>query len=268
MDHLEETLQKVRTRYEADEHIVAVLLIGSFARGTAHQRSDIDLSFVVSPSELERRRNAGALHVDASDLRAEGHIGGGVVDVPFMRAVAERGPEPARYAFTAARVLFSRDTEVTRLLPAIPVYRERERLEKMRSFVSQLPVHLSYLVLGDLSDNAWLLGQTATELVFFAGRLILAHNRVLYGNRKQFMRQLTEAAEKPTEMVDLAQELMRTPGTKQQQPRGWASEKAREFSDLVMGFRDWPAAPEGPWARYGRDRETNWIDGSPALADS
>lgn len=226
----------------------------------ARDDSDIDLVFVVSTAELERRRATGSLSADASDLAQwpRGHVGGGVVDLPFLRAAAERGPEPARFAFTNARVLFTREPEVERVLPQIPVYQERERLEKVRSFVSQLPVHLAYLELGARSDNPWLLAQTATELVFFAGRLILAHNHILFGNRKQFMQQLAAAADKPEGIVERAQELMRTP----------SEARAHAFYELVIGFRDWPAAPEGPWARFQRDRETNWLNRPAALADA
>ena len=88
--------------------------------------------------------------------------------------------------------------------------------------------------------------------------MILEHNRILYGNRKQFMSQLATAAEKPDGIAQAAQELMRAPSIA----------RAREFYELVMGYRDWPAAPEGPWSRFSRDRETNWFDGQAALADS
>lgn len=259
-DHHERALEHIQARFEVDEEIVALLLIGSVARGSARPGSDIDLLFVVSPDALTHRRTEGRLSIDVSDLAdwPRGHAGGGVVDLPFLRAVAERGPEPARYAFTSCRALFTRDAEVTRLLTRIPVYQEHERLEKMRSFVSQLPVHLSYLVLGELSKNPWLLSQTACELVFFAGRLLLAHNRVLYGNRKQFMRQLADAPDKPDDIVARAEELMAAP----------TIARAQAFHDLVISFRDWPAAPEGAWARFSRDRETNWLAGSAALADS
>lgn len=258
--HHERTLEQVRARYERDATLVALLVIGSVARGSAQDGSDIDLVFVVSTAELERRRATGSLSVDASDLAQwpRGHVGGDVVDLPFLRAAAERGPEPARFAFTNARVLFAREPEIERLLPQIPVYQERERLEKMRSFVSQLPMHLSFLVLGARSGNPWLLAQTATELVFFAGRLILAHNHILFGNRKQFMQQLAAAADKPEGIVERAQGLMRMPN----------EDRARAFYELVIGFREWPAAPEGPWERFQRDRVTNWLNGPVALADA
>ena len=67
--------------------------------------------------------------------------------------VAERGPEPARYAFTNCRVLFAREAE-SLICHAHPVYQEHERLEKMRSFVSQLPVHLLSRA-RELSRNPW-----------------------------------------------------------------------------------------------------------------
>lgn len=258
--HHEQALERIKARYEPDPSFIAVLVIGSVARGTAGDRSDIDLVFVVPTAELERRRAAGALHIDASDLAhwQRGQASGEVVDLAFLRAVAERGPEPARSAFTNARILFTRDTDVARVLPLIPVYQEHERLEKMRSFVSQLPVHLSFLELGEYSRNDWLLAQTSSELVLFAGRLILAHNRVMFANRKQFIEQLRSVTEKPEGMVEQAQELMRAPSIA----------RAHAFYELVMGFRDWPAPPEGPWTRNQRDRVTNWLQGAPALADS
>lgn len=250
----------MRERFEADTSLVGLIVIGSVARGTAHDRSDIDLVFVVGPAELARRRTSGALHIDASDLAEwpRGHVGGDVTDIDFLRAVADRGPEPARFAFTAARVVFARDAKIAGVLRRIPVFQESERLEKMQGFVSQLPVHLSYLVLGDLSGNAWLRAQSAAELVFFAGRLLLEHNRILYGNRKQFMAQLAAAPEKPEGLVEAAQELTRAPSIA----------RAQAFFDLVMGYRDWPADRHGPWSRFSRDRETNWVDGQAALADS
>jgi predicted nucleotidyltransferase len=258
-EHHERTLAILRARFESDVEIVALLVIGSVARGSPMPDSDIDLLFVVSPADLARRRSEGHLSIDVSQFAdwPHGHAGGGVIDLPFLRAVAERGPEPARYAFTNCRVLFTRDDEVLQLLPRIAVYQEHERSEKLRSFASQLPVHLSYLVLGELSRNPWLLSQTACELVFFAGRLILAHNRVLYRNRKQFMRQLADAPEKPEGMVAQAQALMAAPSIA----------GARAFYDLVVGFREWPAAPEGAWARFSLDRETNWLSGPPSLPD-
>lgn len=258
--HHQTALEALQRRFAPDPSMLAVILVGSVARGTASERSDMDLLFVVTDDERDRRQASGELLIDASDLGGwpRAHIGGHVIDRRYLASVAQRGPEPARYAFTSARVLVSRDPSIDSIVPTIAVYQEHERLEKMRSFVSQLPVHLSYLQLGVWSKNSWLAAQTATELVFFGGRLMLAHNRILYANRKQFISQLETAPEKPSTIVEEGQALMRAP----------TIEGAHRFHDLAMGFREWPTAPEGPWSRYTRDREVNWLVGPAALADS
>jgi predicted nucleotidyltransferase len=253
-------IDRLRERYADGPEVIAMLVIGSVARGDARDDSDIDCLLVVSEAELERRKARSELSFSADDLfeDAPGHAGGGIVDLKFLREVADHGPEPARYAFTAAQVIISRDPEIAALLREIPVYQESERAEKMLSFASQLPVHMSYLELGEYSRNAWLLAETAVELVLFGGRLILAHNRVLFPNRKQFMRVLAAAPEKPEGLVAAAETLTRQPSIA----------TARRFYESVMSFRDWPIPAEGPWARFQLDRETNWRKGPPALADS
>ena len=253
-------IDDLRNRFGSDEAILALLVIGSVARGDARADSDVDCCFVVTDDEFRGRESAGELsiRVAAPADWPRGQVGGGIVDFGYLSEAAERGPEPARYAFQDAIVVFTHDPAIPALVRRIPFYQEHERLEKMRSFASQLPVHLSYLHLAEYSRNSWLLAQTATELVLFAGRLVLAHNRILFPNRKQFMRVLATAPEKPDGMVELADRLMAAPSIA----------LAQEFHDLVVGFAEWPAPPEGHWSRFSRDRETNWRTGPPALADS
>ena len=254
----ERAIEQLRARYERDPNVLGLIVIGSVARGDAGARSDVDCVLVVTTEEWRRLEARSALSFRADDVMPGGHVGGGIVELVFLLDAADRGPEPTRYAFSSARIVFTRDERIAEVLTRIPVYQERERAEKMKSFVSQLPVHLSYLELGEYSGNAWLLAETAVELVLFGGRLILAHNRILFPNRKQFIRALAAAAEKPDGIVDLAQDLMRAPSIA----------RAKLFYDAVMGFRDWPVPTEGHWARFQIDRETNWRRGPTALADS
>jgi hypothetical protein len=254
----EDAIALVRDRLMADPDVVALIVIGSVARGEARDRSDVDLVVVLTEEAARQRAARSELSFRPDDLGVGIHVGGGFVDESFLRDVAARGPEPSRYAFLKARLVFSRSPAIAGLLERIPVYQESERLEKMISFVSQLPVHLSYLQLGEYSGNAWLLAQTASELVLFGGRLILAHNRILFPNRKQFIRVLATAPERPDGVMEMADALMAAP----------AIANAKRFHDAVMAFHDWPQAPDGPWARFQIDRETNWRAGRAALADS
>jgi predicted nucleotidyltransferase len=254
----EEAVALARDRLTSDPDVVAMVVIGSVARGEAHDRSDVDLVVVLTEEAARKRAARSELSFRPDDLGTRVHVGGDLVDETFLRDVADRGPEPSRFAFLNARLIFSRSPTIAGILERIPVYQESERAEKMTSFVSQLPVQLSYLELGEYSRNAWLLAQTAVELVLFGGRLILAHNRILFPNRKQFIRVLATAPERPDGVMEMADALMTAPSIA----------NAKRFHDAVMDFHDWPQAPEGPWARFQIDRETNWRAGRAALADS
>lgn len=252
------TVEWLRRRCAGDPRIEALVVIGSTARGEALAGSDVDCAIVLDREDREQRAQRGELgmHGAAADGRVE--FGGEFTDMDVLRLTAQRGPEPARFAFTKAIVAFSRIPDLASVLSRIPVYPEAEREEKMKSFVSQLPVHLAYLKHAVYAKKEWLLAQTAVELVLFGGRLILAENRILFPNRKHFIASLERAPRKPDGLVDLARELSAHPSIA----------LAQRFHDSVMSFADWPVPPEGHWARFSKDRETNWRTSRPALADS
>jgi hypothetical protein len=258
--HHRQIIESLRDRSLARPEILALVVVGSVARGEARADSDVDCVLVLTDEAYQRQSQSGRVLLDANDLGddAAAHVGGSVVDLPYLRAAAERGPEPTRYAYTDAMVIFSRDPTIAPLLAQIPVYPEHERTEKLQSFVSQLPVHFSYLELGEYSRNPYILAETAVQLVLFGGRLILAHNRMLYPNRKQFFRVLERAPEKPAGFLDLASTLLERPSIA----------AARAFLEAVEGFASWPGPPEGRWARYVRDVERRWQFSLAPLADS
>jgi hypothetical protein len=258
--HHQRTIARLAERLQADPDALALLLIGSVARGEARADSDVDFYLVVTDAAYRERRAADRLWVPADDLCDEpgGHAGGRALDLAYLRDVAARGPEPARFAFVGATPVFTRVPDLAELLVPIVRYPEQERTAKLISFASQLPVHLSYLELGEYSSNPYLLAQTAVELVLFGGRLILAHNRMLYPNRKWFMREFERAPDKPAGIVELARQLLVQPSIA----------LATTFCELILGFQPWPQPAEGALARFQNDREFNWRQGSAALADS
>ncbi|MGE5579850.1 MAG: nucleotidyltransferase domain-containing protein [Bacillota bacterium] len=257
--HHQSMIDRLVERYRDDENVLALVLVGSVARGDARPDSDVDCMMIVTDDEYQWCENAYRMSFSADDLcdYPDGHAGGGIHPLHHLHRIADRGPEPVRFMTSGARPILSRVRGLEELLARCSIYPERERTQKMMSFVSQLPVHLSYLELGEYSRNRYLLAETAVKLVLFGGRLILAHNRMLYPGRKWFMRELGRAPEKPDGIVDSALTLTASPSIA----------KAREFVETVMTFRDWPKPPEGYWDRYRRDSEATWITGRGPLED-
>ena len=255
-----ETIDGMERRYRADPDLLALLVIGSIARGEATEHSDVDAIAILADDAFARRFPTGRPTRTIEEL--SWFAGDPPVATPWpkatLSAAARRGPEPARFAFVDVIIVFSRDGEIDALLPKIAAFPEHEREEKLASFAAQLPIHLSFLVLADYSENPYLLTDTSHELALFGGRLILSHNRLLYPGRKQFMRQLERASDAPDHLPWLMRRLLRQPSIP----------TANNFCDAILAFHEWPQPAEGQGARYLHDRDEAWLWRPPALADS
>ncbi len=102
--HHEMSIENMKEYFRKHEAI-ALILVGSVAKGI--ERLDSDLDGVVIISEEE-----------------------------YLKDLAEKGSEPARNGFTKAKILFCNDMEIENILPQIPVFQIKEREEKLLSFYS------------------------------------------------------------------------------------------------------------------------------------
>jgi hypothetical protein len=219
----------------------------------------VDFCLVVSEDEVQRSKAANSLSLCLTDLAVAPcpEANGRKITVPYLQALADHGNEPYRYSFVDAQVVSSREPAIEPIIRRCATYPEHERLAKMMSFVAQIPVHFSFLEFGHYSQTHYVLYETAVKIVLFAGRLILAHNRMLYPGRKGFMRELAKAPDKPAHMMVLADNLLSAP----------AIDTARAFIDAVMNFADWPQPPEGIGPRFMFDSVDQWERGWCPLED-
>ena len=254
-----ETLQKLKHHFEADPSFRALIIVGSVARGEATEGSDLDFVLVATDEEYAKRQAEKNLFYTADGFvnQSQGQAGGYIIDFQYLLDAVERGDERTRFQFVKAQVLFSRIANLEHVLADIAAYPEHERIEKMKGFYSQLPLHLSFMELAEYSQNAYLLSETAVALVLFGGRLILAHNRMLYPSRKWFMREFERAPDKPDSVIDLATRLLREPGI----------QNAKTFYDSVNNHTDWPKPEEGTWQRIHEDSVWNWRKNMISLAE-
>jgi hypothetical protein len=106
-------------------------------------------------------------------------------------------------------------------------------------------------------ENLYLLGTSINKMVLFGGRLILAHNELLYPYHKWFLRVLADAKEKPFELLACIENLYQTP----------SAENAEFFYELIKNFRDWPILEKGWPAQFMLDSELNWQTGATPVDD-
>lgn len=257
--HHELAIRKLAEHFAQQEGYLAVIAGGSVAKGVESEYADIDAMLVVTDEEYERRKASNNLTYFSMEFcdYPGGYVDGKIIDLGYLRAAAERGNEATRAAFTGAIVAWSALPEIGELVKRIPVYQKHKQRDKMRSFYAQFEAAYWYLGEALKRGDRYLLLHAASDLVLYGGRLVLAHNEILYPYHKLFLGELARAPEKPEGLMESIQRLLEEPD----------AESARAFHDAVWGFRQWADPPE-PWnLRFIHDTELAWLDGKPYVGD-
>jgi predicted nucleotidyltransferase len=257
--HHERAIRKLADHFSRQEGYLAVIVGGSVAKGVETEYADIDVMLVVTDELYERHRQANNLIYFSMDFcdYPGGYVDGKIITLEYLRAAAERGNEATRAAFTGAFVACSSVPEVDELVRSIPVYQKHEQQEKIRSFLAQFEAAHWYLGEALKRDDRYLLVHAASDLVLYGGRLILAHNEILYPYHKLFMTELEKAPERPANLMELIRVLLEEPN----------AENARAFYDAIKGFRQWDESSEFWAIRFMKDTELAWLENTAYVGD-
>jgi predicted nucleotidyltransferase len=259
LEHHAKTIQKLTTCFQNDSGFLALLIGGSVARGWAIADSDVDIMLVATDKEYAQREASGDLgifdHVMADYPR--GMVEGKIIDLTFLRDVADHGSEPARFAFRDTIVAFSHLPELTSLLARIPMYPEHRHGEKMRAFASQFAIYKWYQWDSERRQNTYLCNWATNHVILFGGRLILAHNRILYPYHKWFLHQLRLAPQKPEGLMQQIDILLKRPDSGQ----------VSVFYEMVTNFLSLDIDMDQAAVNFVHQTEWNWRDGTPPLVD-
>ena len=258
LPHHAATVTALTQQMSADPDVLALVLGGSIARGFATPASDVDVTIVVSPEDLARRAAAHRLHYNATDVVTYegGYIDGKYVDLAGLRLVAERGSDPARYAFVGARVLFSRVDGLADLVAEITRYPQAERASRIERFAAQLLAWRWYHSQGVAKGDAYLTTASLAKVVLFACRLVLAQNSLLYPHHKWLMRVTAGAPDAPTDLVPRLLVLSADPAGADV---GDVDALVRDLFDRYGIDRE---AADAAWpTHFIRDSENAWVHG-------
>ena len=258
-EHHARTIGKVTELFRNNPAYPALIVGGSIVKGLARPDSDVDLVLVATDEEYEKRKAAGQLQYFTRELcdYEGGYVDGKVVNLQFLKDAAQRGSEPARSAFVGAYLCYSRIPGLEDLMAGIPVYQESERRTKIESFLSQVMLLKWFVGEAEKRNQLYLMSQVVSNLVLFAGRIVLAHNRILFPAHKWFMTLVERAPEKPEGFVAAAEELLSRP----------CRETGDRLHDMVLGWQDWKWPFDRAVQRYMEDIEWTWRTGRPSLQE-
>ena len=252
-------IQRLRDKYEGDPRYRALIIVGSVATGEASEGADVDHLIVATDEEFARRVADETIHYSTEDLAdyPGGYVEGKFVDYGFLEEAAARGSEPARAQFVGAQVVFSDIPGLQELVASLAEYPEAEREGKIRTFYAHMMVLRDYLDYGEQKGEPYIVARAASGVALFAGRLILAHNRILYPYHKWFMRELRRAPDKPDGFLDMLDALLKSP----------TAAKCDALCACVNDFMDLGRHKPGWISRFVMDTEWNWRHGRGPVED-
>lgn len=257
--HHEDSIARTTEHFNKDPEVLALILGGSIAHGFAGPASDIDVMMILSDDDHQRRRaRSEVMFYDPSLCTYEGgYVDGKYLSVSFLNSVAASGSEPARFAFKDARIRFSRIDGLDELIQSITRYPVERKADSIRRFYAQLEAWHWYTQEGLKRGNPYLTGAALSKLVLFGGRMILAHNEILYPYHKWFIKVLENAVNKPADLLQRIEDAYDQPS---------ATNVAR-FYETVKNFRAWETSDTYWPNQFMLDSELNWLDGHTPIDD-
>jgi len=257
--HHERAIRRLVDHFANDETCLAVIVGGSIAKGLERQDSDVDAMLVMTDDFYKEKWEQNDLFYITAEFcdYPGGYVDGKIVDLQYIRAAAERGNEPTRAAFKGAFVAHSKVDGLDEIVRKIPEYQVHEKREKVQALYAQFECAYWYLGEAVRRDDRYLLSHAVSQLVLYGGRLILAHNEVLYPYHKLFMTELERAPERPENLMALIDGLLEEPN----------EENAKAFYDAIKGFRFWNEAWEKWNVRYMKDTELAWLENRAFIGD-
>jgi hypothetical protein len=259
LPHHRATIEHLTEHYRADPRYRALIIGGSIVKALARPDSDVDIMLITTDEEFSRlsaRQEFTLYRPDLSTYEG-GYVDGKFLDYHFLLTAAARGGEPTRWSFVNAIIAFSDIPDLESLVRRIATYPIHEQQARIRGFYGQFGITNWYIGEAEKRNNAYLLARSTADLVLYACRLILAHNRMLFPHHKWMMTEIQRAPDKPADFIPLVENLLAAPGT--------ASAKA--LYDCVMNFRDWGLTFNDAVNAFAEDTERYWLHGRPALAD-
>lgn len=244
-DHHRATIANLVQRFSADDDVAALIVVGSVARDDARPESDVD--FLLVPAD---ERGEAALNlVDASTCCVAPctEANGQYFAKTRLLQVEANGNDVARYAFTRAAVMFTRDADVPAIVSRITCCPEADRQARLETFHSQMYLHFSFFEFAVRSQTKYLIYETATKMILAIGRLVLADNRLLYPGRKWFFRELQRAPDQPRGLCAAMLDVLDRP----------TLDAGRDLLALVDAHKPYPLPAEGWRARIARDGDLN-----------
>ncbi len=253
-------IHKITETFKKDESILAVIVAGSTAHGTAKEDSDVDLMIVISEEAYHKKMSENNIWEGRTlECGAYGNIFLDMryIALSYIRQVIDRGNEPTRFAFTGTYATYDKTENINELLALACAYPIENKQSNINRFYAQLKTWQWFCGEAIKKDNLYLLRHSVNKLILFGGRLILAHNEILFPYHKWFIPELNNAEKKPDNILQLVDTLLLAPD----------KESIDAYFKAIHEYHDWYKSDVQWPNQFAEDCEFTWIEGKAPIDD-
>lgn len=252
-------IDKLVDAYRDDKRFSGLIIGGSVAKGFARDDSDVDFMIIATDHEYAERLSCKDLFINRQDLcdYEGGYVDGKIIDLEFLRRVADKGNEPSRAAFEGAFVAYSHVADIESLVQSIPTYPMTAHDERIKAFYCMSFIQHWLMNEAERHGNRYTIVRAASQLALFSGRLLLAHNRRLFPYHKWLPRTLESLADKPATYMTLFNELLDNP----------CVASANALFECVKDFQDWGISDLDAYTWFMTDVEWSWMNDKTPMED-
>lgn len=205
--HHEQSIENMKEHFRKQGGI-ALILVGSVAKGMERADSDLDGVVILTEEEYAKKEMN---HTTTETVDGLCIYKGGYFDIKYMtkqylKDLAEKGSEPARNGFTKAKILFCNDAEIEDILPQIPVFQKKEKEEKLLSFYSNFWLNYHYF-LKSCAIDGYMKMHTISEIIYSIYRIVLQENEILFDCNRRLEQQAESVSEETAGLVKLGRKL-------------------------------------------------------------
>ena len=257
--HHTDSIQRVTEYFQRDPEVLALLLGGSIAHGFETPTSDVDIMIFVSDEDYQRRLASNQIHFFNTELTtyAGGYVDGKYSTRSSVQQVSEKGSEPARFAFAGSQVLFNKMDGFVEDVRNAAGYPKAGKAERIKRFYAQFEAWHWYCEEAIQKENQYLLWTSVSKFILFSGRLILAHNELLYPYHKWFLKVLEQAKDKPVGLLENIHKVNENP----------IVENIESLYQIVKSFQPWIKGDFSWPTQFMFDSELNWRDSTTPVDD-
>ena len=252
LKHHEESLQIMKDYYQRDSEVIALIFGGSVAKGEERPDSDLDGMAIITDKAYLRRKSEGKLAecIYGMCTYPKGYFDVKYFNKSYLEAAVEQGSDPTRSSFVKAKLLFSNDLDIAKIIEKIPIYPRDKKPERIKTFHSILRLSSGYFFNDAIiSGDQYMLDKCCFEMVYAGLRMLYAYNEEFFPSHKRLMEYTQRLHHKPDEIVKLAMAV--------NEKKDIASRDA--FVYAILNFTDWGAdLTSGYGWTYVEKMEQTW----------